>query len=129
MSELSTNNNKRATKKEIVEALMTKVGCETRTVKGKSWTYVTYQCPKPNCPSQNISFRAQSGFQTPYCHLRSFYGHGKSPKEQDELIKSMYHDALIAKQFVGGTVVSHFKKDALSERENAINSYLQFIVL
>lgn len=49
--------------------------------------------------------------------------------DQDALIQAMYFEAVEDSRAAGSSVSEHFKRDALSDRENAINSYLRLLVL
>ena len=118
-----------ATKKEIVQELMSLVANEEKVVNGKAVKYVTYQCPKPTCLSKKISFQLGSGYQNPYAHLRSCYGRGLNTAEQDKLIHGMYEEARAAFRSTGGSISSHFKSDTLSELEKSINSWVRLIII
>lgn len=118
-----------ASKKEIVETLMTFVSKETKTVNGKCRTHITYRCPKPTCTTKLITFQDKSGFQNPYAHLRSCYGKGKTPHEQDKLLQALFSEARSAAKNAGGTIKSHFQTDTLSEYEKAVIGYVRLIIL
>ena len=108
---------------------MTLVKTETKNVDGVSRVIVTYQCPKSNCATGAITIQRKTGFQNPYAHLRSCYGRGKKNQEQDEILQSMYREAVQAHTDAGGTIRSHFKSETLSPREKVINKFLRLIVL
>lgn len=87
-------------KKDVVVCLMEFVGKEGKTEDQPA--YVIYRCPKEDCVKKCVRFREGSGFSNPYRHLRTCYGRGRSSEEQEEILLTMYNDAIEAQ---GGTCI------------------------
>lgn len=104
-------------------------GREKKEVKGQSCQYVTLVCPKRTCPIRKVSFRANRAYQIPSSRLLSCYGMGKTMVEQNALIQAMYFEDVEDSRAAGGTVSAHFKRDALSDRENVINCHVRLVIL
>lgn len=80
---------------EIIKAVMTFEKRENKLVKNVFRQFVTNRCPKTNCSTDTISFQAGKGFQNPYAHLRSYYGHRKPLAEQGRIILGLHNDVYV----------------------------------
>ena len=119
----------KASQKEVVEALMKYLGKKQRDVKGKQREFVIYECMKPTCATRKIFFQAGAGYKNPYRHLKDCYGRGRTAEEQERVIHGIYSEVQQTSACGGGTISSHFRVDTLYDYENAVNSYVQLIIL
>ena len=72
----------KASKKEVVHALMKYLGKEKRDVKGKQREFVINECLKPTCAFGKMFFQSGAGDQNSYRHLKACYGRGRTAEEQ-----------------------------------------------
>ncbi len=111
---MSKANSSYRTPKDIVLSLMPFVKKETKLTSNKatgnevSKDFLHYRCPKPACPKPVVTFAEKTGFRNPFSHLQSCYGRGKTPQEQDFVLKPLFENARQDMERKGGTILSHF---------------------
>jgi len=115
--------------KDIVKALMTFEGKESKPSLGGEKHYLLYKCPKPGCSNPVVTFLANSGYQNPYRHLLSCFGKGQSRPAQISKVNKLFIEARNLSQKNGGTIRSHFDCQMLSEYELAMYGYMRLIVM
>lgn len=115
------------TKKDVVVALMEMQGRDDPTTTTPA--FVAYRCPRPGCRNPSVRFRSGTGYSNPYRHLRACYARGKPENEQIAVLNCLYAEAVKARDYHGGSILSHFSIRALTEMDKAVFGYLRLIVM
>ncbi len=116
-------------RKLVVTTLMRFRGIESINCNdGSTKTYLKHQWPKPGC-NFIVNFATNTGFTNPYRHLLTCCGRNKPFDKQEIVIADLLEAAQISAKKSGGTILSHFNVNALSDYEKALHAYLRLIVL
>eukprot|EP00171_Calliarthron_tuberculosum_P002072 IDg2072t1 len=115
------------TKKDVVVALMKFEGRDEAI--GTSYAFLTYRCRRPGCTKPSVRFKSGSGYSNPYRHLLSCYARGKPVAEQNLVVNRLYSEAVKARDHFGGSILSHFSINALTELDRTVYGYIRLIVM